>query len=68
VAAGVPAEYAFFKTVGAFAEDNERQIVLSDKGRYLLVALMRQFFVGVNGVRDEARSLLPQDERELLFS
>jgi coproporphyrinogen III oxidase-like Fe-S oxidoreductase len=67
VPAGVPAEYAFFKAAGAFASDNEDEITLSPKGRYLLLACMRQFFVGVNGLRDQARSALDADERELLF-
>ncbi|MDR0500238.1 MAG: radical SAM protein [Coriobacteriales bacterium] len=67
VAVGVPAEYAFFKSLGAFASEDEHAITLSPKGRYLLLALMRQFFIGVNGVRDQARSKLEEDERELLF-
>ena len=66
VAKGLPAEYAFYKTVGAFATDTPEELTLSPKGRYLLVALMRQFFIGVNGVRDLARAALPADER-LLF-
>ena len=67
VAAGLPAEYAFMKGVGAFDVDDDEQITLTPKGRYLLVAMMRQFFVGVNSVRDKARAALPEDERELLF-
>ena len=63
VAAGVPMEYAFYKANGAFAVDTPDELVLSAKGRYLLVALMRQFFIGVNGVRDLARKSLPPDER-----
>jgi coproporphyrinogen III oxidase-like Fe-S oxidoreductase len=63
VAGGVPAEYAFYKAVGAFATDTPEELTLTPKGRYLLVALMRQFFVGVNGVRDGARSSLPPEER-----
>ena len=55
VAAGLPAEYLFFKAAGAFDKDNDSEITLSDKGRYLLVAMMRQFFIGVNSVRDKAR-------------
>ena len=55
VAAGLPAEYLFMKTAGAFGHEDENEITLSAKGRYLLVAMMRQFFVGVNSVRDEAR-------------
>ncbi|MDR2108178.1 MAG: radical SAM protein [Coriobacteriales bacterium] len=67
VPAGVPAEYAFFKACGAFATDDEREITLTAKGRYLLIACMRQFFIGVNGVRDEARRQLPPEEQKLLF-
>ena len=67
VAGGLPAEYAFMKMVGAFDRDDEECITLSPKGRYLLVAMMRQFFIGVNSVRDAARAALPSDERQLLF-
>ncbi len=67
VAAGLPAEYAFFKTSGAIDIDDDEQITLTPKGRYMMVAMMRQFFIGVNGVRDNARASLPEDERELLF-
>ena len=55
VAAGLPAEYLFLKSAGAFEQDDDEAITLSQKGRYLLVAMMRQFFIGVNSVRDEAR-------------
>lgn len=55
VASGLLAEYAFMKAAGAFAVDDAERITLTPKGRYLLVAMMRQFFVGVNSVRDKAR-------------
>jgi hypothetical protein len=32
-----------------------------------MVAMMREFFIGVNSVRDQARAALKSDERELLF-
>lgn len=67
VRAGLPGEYAFFKAVGAFSYEDEEQILLSPKGRYLMVALMREFFIGVNKVRDEARAKLTGEERTLLF-
>ena len=67
VAGGLPLEYGFFKAVGAFDQDDDEKITLSRKGKYLCVAMMRQFFVGVNSVRDSARAALPEDERELLF-
>ncbi len=67
VAAGLPVEYGFMKSVGAFAIDDAEQITLTPKGRYLMVVMMRQFFIGVNNLRDQARSALPADERDLLF-
>ena len=67
VEAGVPVEYAFMKAAGAFAIDDADQITLTSKGRYLMVVMMRQFFIGVNNLRDQARASLPEDERELLF-
>lgn len=67
VAQGLPAEYAFMKMSGAFDIDNDEQITLTPKGRYLMVVMMRQFFIGVNNLRDQARAALPEDERDLLF-
>ena len=67
VAAGLPVEYAFMKASGAFDRDDAEQITLTPKGRYLMVVMMRQFFIGVNNLRDQARAALPADERDLLF-
>ena len=67
VAQGLPVEYAFMKMSGAFDVDDEEQITLTPKGRYLMVVMMRQFFIGVNNLRDQARAALPEDERDLLF-
>ena len=64
---GLPAEVAFMKMAGAFDIDDAEQITLTPKGRYRLVAMMRQFFIGVNSLRDQARASLPPQERELLF-
>ena len=61
-AQGLPAEYAYLKSAGAFDVEDDAQITLTPKGRYLMVAMMRQFFIGVNGVRDKARAALPADE------
>lgn len=55
VMTGLPAEYLFLKSAGAFDKDDDYEITLTQKGRYLMVAMMRQFFIGVNSVRDEAR-------------
>lgn len=63
----LPAEMAFMRLNGAFEIDDAERLTLSPKGRYLLVAMMRQFFIGVNGLRDQARGALPDAERALLF-
>lgn len=67
VQAGLPTEYAFMKLSGAFDIDDAEQLTLTPKGRYLMVVMMRQFFIGVNNLRDQARAALPADERDLLF-
>ncbi len=64
---GLPLELAFMRSSEAFETDDATQLTLTAKGRYLLVAMMRQFFVGVNNLRDQARETLPADERDLLF-
>jgi menaquinone C8-methyltransferase len=64
---GLAVEIAFMRASGAFLIDNADELVLSEKGRYLLVAMMREFFVGVNNLRDQARESLTTPERELLF-
>ncbi|MBE0476751.1 MAG: coproporphyrinogen III oxidase family protein [Coriobacteriia bacterium] len=64
---GLLPEVSFMRAVGAFARDDDVAFTLTEKGRYLLVAMMREFFAGVNNVRDQAREALPADERELLF-
>ena len=60
-------EAGFMRAVGAFARDDEDAVTLSPKGRYLLVAMMREFFAGVNNLRDQARAALPEDEQHLIF-
>ena len=64
---GLAMEMTFMRTVGAFDIDNADELVLSATGRYLLVAMMREFFVGVNNLRDQARAALTTAEKELLF-
>jgi len=64
---GLPLEMVFMRSAGAFVIDNADELTLSERGRYLLVAMMREFFVGVNNVRDQAREALSTPERELLF-
>ncbi len=53
----------FTKAVGGIDKDDDEQLTLTPKGRYLMVVMMRQFFIGVNNLRDQARSILPPEER-----
>lgn len=64
---GLPAEMAFMRASGAFATDDASELTLTSKGRYLVVVMMRQFFIGVNGLRDQARAALTGEERKLIF-
>ena len=59
---GLPAEMAFMRACGAFATDNADELTLTPKGRYLVVVMMRQFFIGVNNLRDQARAALTGEE------
>ena len=67
VEAGLPVEMAFMKASGAFDRDTRDELTLTPKGRYLMVVMMRQFFIGVNNLRDQARAALTGEERELIF-
>ena len=67
VEAGLPVEVAFMRAAGAFATDTAEEFTLTPKGRYLTVVMMRQFFIGVNNLRDQARAALTGEERELIF-
>lgn len=51
----LPFEMAFFQAVGAFAVNDSKEILLSNTGRYFLIIMMREFFSGINQVRDQAR-------------
>ena len=64
---GLPIEMAFMKASGAFDRDTPDELTLTPKGRYLMVVMMRQFFIGVNNLRDQARAALVGEERELVF-
>ena len=67
VEAGLPVEMAFMKASGAFDRDTRDELTLTPRGRYLMVVMMRQFFIGVNNLRDQARAALTGDERRLIF-
>jgi menaquinone C8-methyltransferase len=64
---GLAIEMAYLRAAGAFSVDSPDQLVLSPVGRYLLVVMMREFFIGVNNLRDQARAALSTPERQLLF-
>lgn len=64
---GLPVEMGFMKANGAFSVNNKEELLLTPKGRYLMVVMMRQFFIGVNNLRDQARAALTGEEKELLF-
>jgi coproporphyrinogen III oxidase-like Fe-S oxidoreductase len=55
---GLWPEMTFLRLAGAFEKDTPQELVLSARGRYLLVAMMREFFIGVNTLRDQARAAL----------
>jgi menaquinone C8-methyltransferase len=60
---GLWKEMAFFQLLGAFDKRREGMISLTPKNRYLMVVLMREFFAGVNNLRDQARMELAPNER-----
>jgi len=69
---GVPVELGLWKEMtyltlaGAFARNDDKEILLTPKGRYLVLAMMREFFSLMDTVRERARSLLPEDEKRLI--
>lgn len=63
---GLWKEMAYLTLAGAFARNNEKEILLTPKGRYLVLAMMREFFSLMDTVREKARSLLPEDEKMLI--
>ena len=64
---GLFMEMSYMRAVGGFDRDDADMLTLTPKGRYLMVAMMREFFVGVNNVRDQARGALTTEEKDLLF-
>lgn len=60
---GLWKEMAFMALLGAF-ESNQRDLLrLRPQSSYLMVVLMREFFAGVNAIRDQARAALAPHER-----
>lgn len=64
---GLPAEMSYMRLNKAFATDDENELTLTPKGRYLTLVMYRQFLSGMNNLRDQARAALTGPERELLF-
>ncbi len=64
---GLPAEMAFMRLNGAFETDNAEELTLTERGRYLVVVMYRQFLSGMNNLREQARNALDGEERILLF-
>lgn len=67
VDAGLRMEMAFLRANGAFAIDDDEQLTLTPKGRYLTSVMHRQFLSGLNELRDQARAAIDGPERQLLF-
>ncbi|MCL2537826.1 MAG: radical SAM protein, partial [Coriobacteriia bacterium] len=67
VGKGLFMEMTFMRTFGAFEIDNDEELTLTPKGRYLVLVMMRETFAGANDYRDQMREALPKDEyKELL--
>ena len=64
---GLGAELAFLAAVGGIARVTAEEITLTDKGRYLLLVMMRETLALSNDARDRARAELPLEERILLL-
>jgi coproporphyrinogen III oxidase-like Fe-S oxidoreductase len=55
---GLPLEFLILGKSGALLGSSKDDVLqLSKKGRYLLLMTMREFFIGVNTVRDKARGM-----------
>jgi coproporphyrinogen III oxidase-like Fe-S oxidoreductase len=64
---GLAAELAFMAAVGGIRRITADEITLTDKGRYLLLVMMRETLALSNDARDRARAELPLEERILLL-
>ncbi|MCL2324585.1 MAG: coproporphyrinogen III oxidase family protein [Actinomycetia bacterium] len=64
---GLPLEMAYMKLVGALDQSDKDAVTLTPKGRYLLVALMRETLARSNDYRDQARAALSSEEYRALL-
>ena len=55
------------RTFGGVARENDEEAVLTERGRYMLVVMMREMLMGQNNYRDQARATLPIEERQVLL-
>ena len=60
-------EMLFMALVGSFQRITPDAIYLTPLGKYLSVVMMREFFSGVNNVRDQARQALSEEEHLCAF-
>ncbi|NPV84871.1 MAG: coproporphyrinogen III oxidase family protein [Anaerolineae bacterium] len=58
-------ELTFMRLFGGFSSQNKEQIIPSAAGRYFSVVMMREFFSGINQIRDRARQALLPEEQSL---
>ncbi len=64
---GLPMEMSYMTLTRAFAENSKQALTLTPNGRYLVVAMMREFFSSMDKVREQARfALAPDEAKELL--
>ncbi|MCL2680268.1 MAG: coproporphyrinogen III oxidase family protein [Coriobacteriia bacterium] len=67
IARGLPVEMTFMRAAGAFATDDDKELTLTAKGRYLTLVMMRETLAGSNDHRDQMRAELdPAEHKELL--
>lgn len=64
---GLWLEVLFMLLTGSFAKITRNELTLTPRGKYLSVVMMREFFSGVNNVRDQARRALSVDEQMCAF-
>ncbi len=58
----LPMELAYFAANGALDFSDAAKIRLTTRGKYLFVVMMREFFIGINEFRDQARKLLTVED------
>ncbi len=60
-------ELNFMRLAGGIAKETNSYATLTEKGRYLLMVMMRETLATSNDLRDHARAALPLEERMLLL-